>query len=175
MVVSFRSRLIRGEGWKQFERFVSHLQQGFLICSGILIAFLMALLFVDVVCRYVFNNPLPIVYEFSESVLMVAVVFLGVAGAEHVSMRVVTQRLRGKTSQIVQLISLLVSIVLIGLMTWQCSLKAIWSFKLWETAIAIKPFPLFPARFITALGLFVLLLVLTVSFIKRAKGGDLNE
>lgn len=164
-----------GKVWKRLDRFISHWKAGFLVAGGWLLVGMMALIFVDVIGRYAFNRPLPGVYEFTEDILMVAIVFLAIAAAEHVRVRVVIERLRGRARQIVELLDLLIPIGLIALMTWQTGVMAGFSWKTREATEAIIAYPIYPSRFIVALGLFLLLLILVASFVKTVKQGRANE
>ena len=126
-----------GKVWKWLDRLISRWNAGSLVVAGWLLVGMMALIFVDVIGRYLFNRPLPGVYEFTEDILMVAIIFLGVAAAEHVRVRVAIERLRGRARQIVELLDLLIPIGLIALMTWQTGVMAGFSWKTREATEAI--------------------------------------
>ena len=161
--------------WEWLDRVISQGRVWFLTVSGWLIAGVMGLLFVDVVMRYAFNQPLPAVYELTEGTLMVAIIFFGVAAASHVRVSLFTHHLRAGARLIVELVVKAISISYIALMAWQTTRKAVFSYKTGEAAEAIVRYPVYPARSIVALCLFLFLLVLVASFVKTVKRRRAND
>jgi len=168
--------MISRQVWDKGSRFIWYCQRGGAILSAWIIAFLVALLSVDVVARYVFNSPLPVVYQFTQAVLMPCIVYFAVAAADHVAVKVVTGRVRGKAGQMLQLFSLIVTIGFVGLVTWQCWVKAMYSIFISEAMMEMIGIPIYPVRVITALGIFMLLLVLIVRLVSNVtKVGSISK
>ena len=153
---------------------IGSFRYGLSYISGCISVATMLLLVSDVVARYVFNSPIPLVYEFSEAVLMVGIVFFGLAGADHVSVRILVDRLHGKPKRALELVALFLSTAFVAVMTWQTGLKSVGSVRMQESAVAIIEFPIYPARLCVVLGCFALLLVLMTSFVKLLRGGGNN-
>lgn len=85
-------------------------------------AILMLLIAFDVIGRYVFNRPIPGGYELTEY-LMAVVVPLSVAYCmrqkNHVGVDLVVERLALKTRRWVEIVTLSITMVLMGFMAWQ--------------------------------------------------------
>ncbi|MFC1891854.1 TRAP transporter small permease subunit [Thermodesulfobacteriota bacterium] len=115
---------------------------------------MMLLTTVDVVLRYVFNNPLIGAFEVSEF-LMVTIVFLSLAYSQHrnahVAVDILVSRLSPRNQAFVDLFNHTATIVILLLITWRSSLTAMELYGTMETTGTV-PIPVFPFVFIVAFG-----------------------
>jgi TRAP-type C4-dicarboxylate transport system permease small subunit len=121
----------------------------------------------DVVLRYIFNAPLPEMFQLTEF-MMVAVVYLAIAYVQqlkdHIKIEIVTQWLPQKAQDALDLFGSLVGLVIFTIITWQSGRLA---WEAWETqdyTMGIVQFPLWPAKTILPIGvgLFCLRLLLDI-------------
>jgi len=122
---------------------------------------------VDVVLRYVFNAPLPEMFQLTEF-MMVGVVYLGIAYVQqlkdHIKIEIATEWMPQKGQDILDLFGYLVGLFIFGLITWQTGRQA---WEAWDTqdyTMGIVQFPLWPAKSLLPLGigLFCLRLFLDI-------------
>lgn len=95
------------------------------LVAALLLLVMMAVTFVDVIGRYVFNSPLPGAFELTE-VLLALVVFVGLpivtARREHVTVDLLTGRLPGVARHSLARLSLAVTAAVLALLTWRLAL-----------------------------------------------------
>lgn len=163
--------------WNKANRLIWYCQRGGVIGGGLVVVFVMVLMFTDVICRYIFNSPLTGVMELTKAVLLPSIVFLAVAGTDHVSVRVIVEHVHGKVGQILQQCSLLVTIGLIGVITWKSTQKAAFSVSILELAPeSALPIPVYPSRILVAAGFFLFFWVLILRFVNNmTKGSGATE
>lgn len=130
------------------------------ICSTICTGVLMIAISLDVARRTVYGGSVPGVVEFSEA-LMVGIVFLGLADAEHtgshVRVRLLTDRLPPRAAELLRGGSLALAGLLVGWMAWENGQRAWESYVTGEYRIGLLRFPQWPARTLLVLGLLLLL------------------
>ena len=153
----------------KFDKCISRTSQVFALLGGGVLAVMTLLIFLDVIGRYIFNNPLPSVYEISGDLMLPLIVFCGLSAAEHIRVKLLVERLKGRGRLIVELICLVIITAFITIMIWQTTLGAATSLRLRETAEAIVAFPIYPARIAVVAGLVVFWLVLMASIIRLIK------
>ncbi len=161
--------------WALLDKCLSLLSKGFVAAAGLGVAIMTLLIFFDVIGRYIFNSPLPSVYEISGAFILPCTIFLGLAAAGHIRVTMLLERMKGKARLMSELFYLLVTIVFTALLTWQATLSAMTSIKVRETAEAIIAFPIYPARIVVVLGILLYCLVLVASFIKTIKEGKVTN
>jgi TRAP-type C4-dicarboxylate transport system permease small subunit len=132
--------------------------------------FLMALTFLDVWGRYLFSRPLPAVYEASESVLIPLLVYFSMARGNHITIDWVVGRLSGRPLFTADIIRHLVSIIFLLLLFAGSLMSARKAFEQDLQSEAIITFPIWPAYWVVAGGLGLLLLVRIALFIKTIWG-----
>ena len=111
---------------------------------------------VDVVLRYVFNAPLPEMFQLTEF-MMVGVVYLGIAYVQqlkdHIKIEIATEWMPQKGQDILDLLGHLVGLFIFGLITWQTGRQA---WEAWDTqdyTMGIVQFPLWPAKSLLPIGI----------------------
>lgn len=118
---------------------------------------------VDAVLRYVIGRPIAGMLEGVE-LLLVFAVFANLAQTQaeggNIAISVLTERLGGRSLASVQLVTSLLALGLFGTMTWATAELAWRSWKMGEYSAGLIPFPIYPSRFIVALGCLFLCLQL---------------
>lgn len=124
----------------------------------------------DVGRRYLTGTSVLGMLEVSET-LMVLMVFLGMAYAEHtrshVRMTLLTNRLPLRLAATLRLIAFLVSVWIIAWMTWRTAIRARTSIQISEFGMGVLQLPLWPARAAIALGLGVAALQLCIRIVDQ--------
>lgn len=135
---------------------------------GILVA-LMFLTFADVFLRYVFNRPIEGAYELTQY-MMAFVVGLGIAYCAvlkgHISIELVVSRLPQRTQAIIDTITSFISMVLLGLITWQYVLHVPESLQSGRLSVILY-IPIYPFVAVVLVGSAVLTLVLMAQFVEN--------
>jgi TRAP-type C4-dicarboxylate transport system permease small subunit len=153
------------ERWlKQVERYFCYLAAG-------LVFVMIFPTTVDVVLRYVFNAPLPEMFQLTEF-MMVGVVYLGIAYVQqlkdHIKIEIATQWIPRKGQDALDLFGCAVGLFIFGLITWQTGRQA---WEAWDTqdyTMGIVQFPLWPAKSILPVGIGLFCLRLFVDLIVGA-------
>ena len=133
---------------------------------------LMALTFFDVWGRYLFSSPLPAVYEASETVLIPLLVYFSMAKGNHITIDWVVGRLSGKPLFAVDMFRHLVSIFFVLLLFAGSLMSARKAFEQDLQSEAIITFPIWPAYWVVAGGLGLLMLVRIALLIKTIWGEE---
>jgi len=113
----------------------------------------------DAILRYTLNHPLTGTLEGVE-LLLVFSVFLSLAGTQaargHVAVDIVTGRLRGKPRFALQAFTAALGLLLFATVSWATGGMAIRSWQMGEYSAGLIPFPIYPSRFLVALGSLLL-------------------
>ncbi len=129
------------------------------ILSGSATLLIVIVVCADVAGRFIFNSPLHGGVEFSE-LLMVVLVFFGLAAAQqqrqNYSIELVTRHLPDWTQRLLELLGYVTCLVIVVVLAWPSSKQAVMSFERGEAGFGIVPFPLWPARILLAVGLWLL-------------------
>jgi TRAP-type C4-dicarboxylate transport system permease small subunit len=129
------------------------------ILSGFATLLITFVVVIDVCGRYFFNAPLHGGVEFSE-LLMVVLVFFGLAAAQqkrqNYSIELLTRHLPESVQRLLELLCLIACLVIVVMLAWPSSKQAVISYGRGEAGFGIVPFPLWPARIILAIGLWLL-------------------
>jgi len=139
--------------------------------------FMMAMVTVDVIMRYMFHSPINGAMEISE-MLLVLVVFLGLAAVQseegHVRVTLVVLRFNNRTQLILGIVMTLLALCFFALMVWRSSDTAI---SAWQAGSEFQDLEIttFPIRLVVPLGVcflcLELLLKLVLDINKLVKGG----
>ncbi len=155
---------------RAFDRFVG-------ILTGVAVGLLVPMMFLvtgDVIGRYVFNSPIPAVFEINSHFLMVMVVFFPLAYVhqkkEHVFVTLFTDRLPERGRSLLQGISALLGLILYGLMGWYGLKKAIQATRLQEYIPGIVDVPVWLSKWIIPIGCLAFCIELLRDVYKQAKG-----
>jgi len=117
----------------------------------------------------VFNRPVEGTYELTEY-MMAFVVGFGIAYCAvlkgHISIELVVSRLPQRTQAIIDTVTYFISMVLLGLITWQYVLHLPESFQSGRLSVILY-IPLYPFVAVVLLGSAVLTLVLITQFVEN--------
>lgn len=131
------------------------------IVSGFATLLIMLVIVADVAGRAILNAPLDMSTEISE-VLMVVLVFMGLAAAQQTrqnfAIDIATRHLPVKLQELVETLGYVFSLALVGVLAWLSTKQAISAFQRGETGFGIVAFPIWPTRFLLAIGLWLLTL-----------------
>jgi TRAP-type C4-dicarboxylate transport system permease small subunit len=131
------------------------------IVSGFATLMIMLVVVTDVAGRSLLNIPLHMSTEISE-LLMVVLVFLGLAAAQgnrqNFAIDIATRHLPENLQLLVETLGYVFSFVLVAVLAWLSTKQAYSAFERGETGFGIVAFPIWPARFILAFGLWLLAL-----------------
>ena len=126
--------------------------------SAISILAMTALVAADTLMRYVFNKPITGAFEFSESYLLVATVFLGLPMCQkvgaHIRATLFVERFPERSRTIVSMITLIVALGIIALLAWRSGLLVVTSLITRERLWGVTGWPIFPGRLIVFVGFF---------------------
>lgn len=131
------------------------------IASGITTLLITLTVVADVVGRAVFNHPIHGATELSE-LLLVAMVFFGLAaaqqGRQNYAIDIATRHLPKGVQSALEVFGYLFCLAVTVALAWFATNQAISSFQRGEAGFGIFPFPIWPARFVLAVGLWLLAL-----------------
>lgn len=141
-----------------------------LLCSevsGWLIVPMMISIFLDAILRGVFNIALMGIVE-SNSLLLVAIVYMGLAGAQssgaHFRVTLVSEQVPAIIKRVFIWVGFSVVLIVTVLLAW-FTLEAAWfSFERAEISYGLVDFPIWPGRFLIAFGFLLLVLQMVVDF-----------
>jgi TRAP-type C4-dicarboxylate transport system permease small subunit len=131
------------------------------VVSGFATLLITLLVVVDVAGRSALSAPLHSATEISE-LLLVVLVFLGLAGAQqsrqNFAIDVFSRHLPEGLQHLLEMLGFVFSLALVALLAWLSTKQAMSSYDRGEAGFGIIPFPIWPARSILALGLWLLAL-----------------
>ena len=140
--------------------------------GAVFILVMMGIIVTSVSGRFLFGRPLPGVIEVSE-VLMVGIVFLGLARAQQEKLNVrtelITSHLPNKVQFLLSLLGLLTGLALMIGVTWYGAKEGYGSFLIREERYGIIYFPVWPAKIVVPVGSSLLCLQLIIDLVKEAK------
>lgn len=131
----------------------------------------------DVLCRTLFNAPVPGTLEIVSHWYMVAAVFLPLALVErlnaHISVEIVSQHLRGRALVGLLIAASLLSAGYFAILAWQTGIDAIEKFEVREITLGQIELAVWPTRFFLPFGCGLLALLLLYKAWRLA-AGDLS-
>lgn len=143
------------------------------IASGIATLLIMICVVADVTGRALFNNPIHGATEMSE-LLLVAMVFFGLAaaqqGRQNYAIDMAMRHLPQGVQSFFELVSYVFCLVLIAAIAWFSTKQGFESFRRGEAGFGIIPFPIWPARFVLAAGLWLLALQFLCDILRQVTG-----
>ena len=129
------------------------------ILTGVAVGLLVPMMFLvtgDVIGRYVFNSPIPAVFEINSHFLMVMVVFFPLAYVhqrkEHVFVTLFTDRLPRRRKAILEGISAILGLAVYALIGWYGLQKAVLATRVLEYIPGIVDVPVWLSRWIIPIG-----------------------
>jgi TRAP-type transport system small permease protein len=143
------------------------------VASGIATLLITVVVVVDVAGRAIFNNPIHGATELAE-LLLVAMVFFGLAaaqqGRQNYSIDIATRHLPAFLQALVELLGYIVSLAIVAVLAWLSTKQAFVSFERGEAGFGIIPFPIWPARFVLAVGFWLLALQFVCDILRHLVG-----
>ena len=141
-----------------------------LTISGVLIVLMMVITTIDTFLRQAFNRPIPGVYEL-ESMMLVAIVFLGVAYVQgqkrHISLDLVTSHLTGTVKMTLDFLGSVIFLIVAVLITWRMGIQAYDAMLTGDYFYGVVQFPMWPAKTILTLGTALLSIRLITDIIRN--------
>jgi TRAP-type C4-dicarboxylate transport system permease small subunit len=158
---------------------LSNIQKGIFSASRVsayiamvLLVLLVLLTVADVVMRRFFNAPIAITMDISKLTLG-TIVFLSLAycavHGSHIVVDLIVSRFSQRTQSIIGTVIYMLSVVLMGILSWRLFLLAIRVKDMGETTV-IWDIPTYPFVFLAALGSTLLTLVFLVQFFYIMRG-----
>jgi len=143
--------------------------------AGLLTAVITVIVCLDVASRGLLNRSIQGTSEFAV-LLLVALVFLGFAGAEskgeNFSVTILVQALSAKTQWVLKVVTSLISLVSVGVLAWMSWSRAIAATKAGEESYGTIAFPVWPSRLLIAFGLTMLGLQLVAGLLETFAARD---
>lgn len=145
-----------------------------IIAAGALVVLMLATV-VDVLARWITRASLPGMMELAETALVVSV-FLGLAWTSvqggHVAVTIVTERLKPALARAVSILIWALNTLILWWMSWALFMRAIQSTKMSETRFGLVQWPMWPLRWVIAIGLFFWAIVAVVNLVRVVRGRD---
>jgi TRAP-type C4-dicarboxylate transport system permease small subunit len=143
------------------------------ILSGVSTLLIMLAVTVDVTGRFIFNHPIHGATELSE-LLLVAMVFFGLAltqqNRQNYAIDILTRHLPPSMQWVLSFLGFLFCLGIVVVLAWFGTRQALDAFDRGEVGIGIIPFPIWPARFILAAGLWMLSLQFVCDILRHVTG-----
>ena len=143
--------------------------------AGLLTALIMVIVCADVASRGLLNRSIQGASEFVV-LLLVALVFLGFAGAEgkgeNFSVTILVHRLNPAWQRSLKVVTNLISLAAVGLLAWTSWSRAIVATRSGEESYGTIVFPVWPSRLLIAFGLTMLALQLIAGLLDLLAGED---
>lgn len=159
----------------KFLRAIERLHIAFGVLSGMSILVITMTIVADVILRLVANQPVRGATEFS-TLMMIVIVYIGLASVQasksNFRMEIVIDKLPKQLQRVLNLVTTLIAMFVIGIMAWYTAQEAFYSLERREMSFAAISFPVYPARLIIALGLFLLTAQLLVDAIRLTVGAS---
>ncbi|WP_053385008.1 TRAP transporter small permease [Leucobacter celer] len=142
------------------------------IAAGALVVLMLATV-LDVLVRWITRASLPGMMEIAETAL-VASVFLGLAWTSiqggHVAVTIVTDRLKPGHARAVSVLIWALNAAILGWMTAALFMRAMQSTSMSETRFGLVQWPVWPLRWIIAVGLLFWTVVAIVNLVRVIRG-----
>jgi|LNFM01.1.fsa_nt_gb TRAP-type C4-dicarboxylate transport system permease small subunit len=143
------------------------------IFSGFATLLITLVVVFDVTGRAAFNSPFHSGVEISE-LLMITLVFFGLAAAQqqrqNYAIDVVSRHLPLPVQSTLELLGYLFCLGVVVMLAWPATKQALVSFERGESGFGIVPFPLWPARSILAMGLWLLAVQFVCDILRHVLG-----
>ena len=141
--------------------------------AGLLTALITLIVCADVAARGLFNRSIQGASEFAV-LLLVALVFLGFAGAEakgeNFSVTILVHTLKPRAQRVLKIVTTLISLATVGLLAWMSWSRAIAATRAGEESYGTIAFPVWPSRLLIAFGLTMLALQLIAGLLDILAG-----
>lgn len=158
-----------------FDRLIKRFSALLGIIAASALVVLMLAMVLDVAVRWVTRASLPGMMEVAETALVTSV-FLGLAWTSiqggHVAVSIVTDRLGPKLARWVSLVVWVLNTFILGWMTYALLLRADLSTGLSETRFGLVQWPIWPIRWVIAVGIFFWAVIALVNVVRLLTGKE---
>jgi len=144
------------------------------LLTGVAVLLMLPMMFLvtaDVIGRYIFNSPIPAVFEINSYFIMVAVVFFPLAYVqrkkEHVFITLFTERLSSRFKAVLDAFSLLIGFVAYGLIGIYSLQRAIMATEVREYISGIIDMPVWISKWIIPIGCLAFCIELLLDALER--------
>lgn len=155
------------------ERFLKRWAALFAILAALGVVVMLWAIVADVGVRNFTRGSLPGMVEIGET-MVVAVIFLGMMQAgvsgEHITITLVTGRLRPAVRRRIQTFAWIVSAAVLGWMAWATGVRAVGSFVSQESRFGILSWPIWPTRIVIAVGITSMLVAAVWNVVRLLQG-----
>lgn len=151
------------------ERFVTKLSRALAVISALSIVVLVISITTEVVIRNITSSSVPGMVEIAESSLVVGVFFgLGWAAVrgEHVTVTILSDRVGPRANQVFHLVTWTLASAFLVWMVYATTQRAVRATIAGEERFGLLRWPLWPLRWVIALGLAVLLVVAVINMLR---------
>lgn len=152
------------------KRSLDRLSTGFNWLAGLAMLFMMVQIGVDVFSKYVFNKPFLWTHDVVASYLMVAIVFLPLAGVEgknsQIRVELLIQHMNYTARRVMAVFATLVSMVYFAGITWRTWGDAMDKYRIGEYVMGDSQVTVWPGRFFLPLGCGLLTIYLLYKFFR---------
>ncbi len=129
------------------------------IISEGLVFLLMIMVTLEIAARHIFNSPIPGQVEMA-TLTLVLIIYLGLSYTQlehcHIRVGIFIDKISGKKKDLLEALTLFLSLIPVLLMTWATTNKAIVSVQGGESVTGIVNFPVWPGRCAVAFGFTLL-------------------
>lgn len=150
-------------------RLVERLALAVLLVGGLGMLFSMFLGVADIVGTQILHVPVPGPKELTEST-MVVIVFGALTYAQirraHIRVELIYLRTPPRVQAALDVLAGLCGLIFFGLLLWQATNEALYSYQIDEATVGLIRFPLYPARFVLAAGTGLLVLRLALDVLQ---------
>jgi len=148
--------------------------------GAVFVSILALMTCVNVLGRYLFSSPIHGCVDYTENVLVVIVAFglaATTAADEHISLDVLFTKFSSLGQHILKAVAVFISFVIFSVLAWRNIVASLESITVHETMITVVNVPLYPFRFMLAIGFVFCVLALFHQIIQlfRSKTGDSSE
>jgi TRAP-type C4-dicarboxylate transport system permease small subunit len=151
------------DGYARFAKWVA-------VISGVVVVILMVYTVADVAGRYIANRPMPGAYEFA-NIFLIYITYFGVtlvqARGGHMRLGFLYEREGTRGKALIDLISVLFGIFIVGIIAWQGWIYALDSWRVQEVTMGSYTLPVFPGRIALAIGATIFLVQYVIDVIKN--------
>jgi TRAP-type mannitol/chloroaromatic compound transport system permease small subunit len=164
-----------GQKVKQFFRVVDTVTDKIGKTASLLIVLITGITVIEVVSRYVFNNPTIWAWPINRQLFGVFILFGGsytMLYGGHIRIEVLYNRFSPRMKSIARLIALACFLAFFGVLLWQSSLMAEISLTSAERASGTFNIPLYPFKTIIPIAAFLFMLEGIADFFRKKNAGD---
>ncbi|MFH0782151.1 MAG: TRAP transporter small permease [Pseudomonadota bacterium] len=151
------------------EKFIETIASCLSALAGAALAIMMFLMAVDVICRYIFNSPIPGALELIEYLMAITVplsIAYCAAQHSHVSVEMVVERLPQPIQLGLKIIITIFSLIFIGVVDWQSIYNVVDSYDSNITS-AVLQIPAYPFTVPVAIGMSFYAIFMLLQLIKK--------